>query len=233
DGLLDGHEAEPVTRAEAQRSDRVRAALHRREGETHRQPLEPARCETGVHEPARLPDAHVRGLDALGQKEAHVEPRQWHGLAVRDTHRRDERLARDEAVRRDFYARLQRDERETRRERDQQPHHETAGGKHDERGHATDRRDYYEKENDGPLEAAAACHRTLAQPMTRRRRSAALALSSLLATPAASSRKGEPSTGRLGANARRGPTPPASRRVIPRRVILLRVRPLRQGPAFE
>ena len=47
-------------------------------------------------------------------------------------------------VRRDFDARLQRDERKTRRERDQQPHHETAGGKDDKRGHATDRRDQYE-----------------------------------------------------------------------------------------
>src|SRR5204863_9763621 len=94
-------EAQPVAGAEAEWPDAVRAARDDMQRQPDEHALTAADREPRVDPSARRARRRSRGLHALAEEEPRVEPRERHGLAVRDLERRGHRLAGDDPIRRE------------------------------------------------------------------------------------------------------------------------------------
>ena len=155
---VDAREAEPVSAAQPDRPERVGATVGRAKCERQCDPLVRAGREAGADRLVRHPRLGWFGCDALGQREAHLEPGHRQRLSVRDDQAGGERIASDHSRRREFDLHLDAAEGGARRDERHRPPRERrgAGDEHDRL--ARDRRADEQGQRDRPGEEAGALH---------------------------------------------------------------------------
>src|SRR5438094_7560651 len=149
-------EAQPVAGAEAEWPDAVRAARDDMQRQPDEHALTAADREPRVDPSARRARRRSRGLHALAEEEPRVEPRERHGLAVRDLDRRGHRLAGDDPIRRERDLRFDAREREAPGDRDDEPQSDRTDREDGDRGRPGHDRRQDEGRRQLPREAAGA-----------------------------------------------------------------------------